>query len=52
MGDERVTGQDYLTGVQYGDDRNLVARQSIYAFQSPVMDLWGRAFELSRHPRR
>ncbi len=47
MGDERVTGQDYLTGVQYGDDRNLVARQSIYAFQSPVMDLWGRAFELA-----
>ena len=47
MGDERVTGRDHLAEVQYRDDRNLVARQSIYAFQNPMMDLWGRAFELA-----
>ena len=47
MGDERVTGRNHLTDVQYRDDRNLAARQSIYAFQDPIMDLWGRAFELA-----
>jgi ubiquinone/menaquinone biosynthesis C-methylase UbiE len=30
---------------QYGDDRNLKARQSIYAFQQPVLDIWGGSLE-------
>jgi SAM-dependent methyltransferase len=37
--DDRVTGRRYLTEEQYVDDRNLAARQSIYAFQWPFIDL-------------
>jgi ubiquinone/menaquinone biosynthesis C-methylase UbiE len=33
---------------QYRDDRNLKARQSIYAFQRPVADIWGGSLELAR----
>lgn len=33
------TDQPYLRGVQYATDRNLAARQSIYAFQEPRIDL-------------
>jgi SAM-dependent methyltransferase len=32
---------------QYGDDRNLKARQSIYAYQRPVSDIWGGSLELA-----
>jgi ubiquinone/menaquinone biosynthesis C-methylase UbiE len=32
---------------QYGNDRNLVARQSIYAFQRPVVDLWNGSLDLA-----
>ena len=39
------TSRDDITE-QYGDDRNLVARQSIYAFQRPVMDLWNGSLDL------
>jgi len=33
---------------QYGDDRNLAARQSIYAYQQPVSDIWGGSLDLAR----
>lgn len=32
---------------QYGDDRNLGARQSIYAFQRPIVDLWNGSLDLA-----
>jgi SAM-dependent methyltransferase len=32
---------------QYGDDKNLKARQSIYAFQRPVVDIWNGALDLA-----
>jgi ubiquinone/menaquinone biosynthesis C-methylase UbiE len=32
---------------QYGDDRNLAARQSIYSFQRPVVDIWNGALDLA-----
>jgi SAM-dependent methyltransferase len=38
-GTELVTGKAYLTSVQYRTDVNLAARQSIYAFQEPRIDL-------------
>jgi len=34
-----LTGKDYLTTVQYRTDVNLAARQSIYAYQEPRIDL-------------
>ncbi|HUB41183.1 MAG TPA: methyltransferase domain-containing protein [Streptosporangiaceae bacterium] len=34
-----LTGKDYLTKVQYRTDGNLAARQSIYAYQDPRIDL-------------
>lgn len=37
--DEPWAGRRYLTGVQYADESNPAARQSIYAFQSPRIDL-------------
>ena len=33
---------------QYGDDRNLAARQSIYAYQQPISDIWGGSLDLAR----
>ena len=47
MGDERVSGRKYLTDTQYADDRNLRSRQSIYGYQQPLIDIWGRAYELA-----
>ena len=42
-----ATARQYLTEQQYSDDTNLAARQSIYAFQRPLVDLWGRSLELA-----
>ncbi len=39
MPDSLYTDQDYLRTVQYATDGNLAARQSIYAFGAPVIDL-------------
>ena len=33
------TDQPFLRGVQYATDRNLAARQSIYSYQQPRIDL-------------
>jgi SAM-dependent methyltransferase len=41
------TSRRYLTEQQYASDRNLAARQSIYAFQVPSIDLAGRAIDLA-----
>jgi ubiquinone/menaquinone biosynthesis C-methylase UbiE len=41
------TDRRYLTEQQYASDRNLAARQSIYAFQVPSIDLAGRAIDLA-----
>ncbi len=38
-GTEMLTSKAYLTSVQYRTDVNLAARQSIYAFQEPRIDL-------------
>lgn len=38
-GGRALTDQAYLTGVQYRDDANLAARQSVYAYQQPRVDL-------------
>jgi len=40
------TSRDYIAQ-QYGDDRNLAARQSIYSFQRPQLDLHGSAIALA-----
>ncbi len=34
-----LTDRSYLTGIQYRTDANLVARQSVYAYQQPRIDL-------------
>jgi len=39
LGMQMLTGKDYLTTVQYRTDVNLAARQSIYAYQEPRIDL-------------
>jgi SAM-dependent methyltransferase len=36
----RWTDQRYLRDVQYRDDSNLSARQAIYVYQQPRIDLW------------
>lgn len=41
------TDQAYLTSVQYPDDSNLSARQSIYAYQQPRIDLARSALDLA-----
>jgi SAM-dependent methyltransferase len=41
------TSRRYLTEQQYATDRNLAARQSIYAFQVPSIDVAGRALDLA-----
>jgi SAM-dependent methyltransferase len=38
--------KSYLTGVQYGNDANLAARQSIYAYQRPPIDIVGTVADL------
>ena len=40
------TSRDYIAH-QYGDDRNLAARQSIYSFQQPRLDLHGSSLDLA-----
>lgn len=39
------TNQPFLRGVQYATDRNLAARQSIYAYQEPRFDLPAAVFD-------
>lgn len=46
MGDVN-TDRRYLTEQQYATDGNLAARQSIYAFQRPVVDFWGGSLDLA-----
>lgn len=43
---DRGTSRDDIAQ-QYGDDRTLAARQSIYAFQQPVVDLWNGSLDLA-----
>jgi SAM-dependent methyltransferase len=42
-----LTDRGYLTGVQYRDDANLSARQSIYVYQRPQIDLVARVLDLA-----
>jgi SAM-dependent methyltransferase len=42
-----MTDQAYLTAVQYRTDQNLAARQSIYAFQRPQVDLVATVLDLA-----
>jgi hypothetical protein len=37
----------YLRGTQYKTDTNLAARQSIYAYQQPRLDLVARVLDLA-----
>jgi SAM-dependent methyltransferase len=39
--------RDYLRGTQYKTDTNLAARQSIYAYQQPRIDLAARVLDLA-----
>ncbi|MGD0704145.1 MAG: methyltransferase domain-containing protein [Trebonia sp.] len=39
--------RSFLRGVQYRTDANLAARQSIYAYQEPHIDLRGRVIDLA-----
>jgi SAM-dependent methyltransferase len=41
------TDRNYLTTVQYRDDSNLAARQSIYRFQQPQIDLVATVLDLA-----
>jgi ubiquinone/menaquinone biosynthesis C-methylase UbiE len=43
---ESGTSRDYIAQ-QYGDDRNLAARQSIYSFQRPQLDLHASSIDLA-----
>ena len=43
---ESGTSRDYIAQ-QYGDDRNLAARQSIYAFQRPQLNLHASSIDLA-----
>jgi SAM-dependent methyltransferase len=42
-----LTDKAYLTGVQYCTDANLAARQSIYAYQQPRMELAAAVLDLA-----
>jgi SAM-dependent methyltransferase len=44
---DRWTDPRYLRDVQYRDDRNLAARQAIYAYQQPPRDVWSWALDLA-----
>jgi SAM-dependent methyltransferase len=46
VSDDLATGRRHVEA-QYGDDRNLAARQSIYAFQRPIMDIWNGSLDLA-----
>jgi SAM-dependent methyltransferase len=43
-----LTDRAYLTSVQYRTDANLAARQSIYKFQHPLVDLPAVVLDLAR----
>ena len=42
-----ATACPYLTEQQYADDTNLAARQSIYVYQRPALDIWSGALDLA-----
>jgi SAM-dependent methyltransferase len=42
-----LTDRDYLTKVQYRDDTNLAARQSIYVYQQPRINLVATVLDLA-----
>jgi SAM-dependent methyltransferase len=42
-----LTDRGYLTGTQYRTDANLAARQSIYAYQEPHIDLVATVLDLA-----
>ena len=42
-----ATARPYLTEQQYADDKNLSARQSIYAYQRPVLDIFSGSLDLA-----
>ncbi len=42
-----LTDKAYLTGVQYRTDANLAARQSIYSYQEPRIDLAATVLDLA-----
>jgi SAM-dependent methyltransferase len=42
-----LTDRDYLTNVQYRDDTNLAARQSIYVYRRPRVDLIASVLDLA-----
>jgi ubiquinone/menaquinone biosynthesis C-methylase UbiE len=42
-----LTDRAYLTGVQYRSDANLAARQSVYAYQQPRIDLVATVLDLA-----
>ena len=45
--DRPVAERDFLRGTQYKTDANLAARQSIYAYQHPRIDLQARVLDLA-----
>jgi SAM-dependent methyltransferase len=47
MSDAQSFGREYLTEKQYKTDANLAARQSIYRYQHPRDELWGRCLDLA-----
>ena len=42
-----ATDRRALTEQQYADSGNLAARQSIYAFQRPISDIWNGSLDLA-----
>ena len=42
-----LTDKAYLAGVQYRTDANLSARQSVYAYQQPPIDLAAAVIDLA-----
>jgi len=44
---DRWPSRDFLRGTQYKTDANLAARQSIYAYQHPSIDLAARVLDLA-----
>jgi len=42
-----VTGAHYVRELQYRTEDNLVARQSIYVYQQPRIDIWNRVLDLA-----
>jgi ubiquinone/menaquinone biosynthesis C-methylase UbiE len=42
-----LTDSTYIRDVQYKDDSNLAARQSLYVFQRPPLPIWSLAIDLA-----